>query len=407
MNETSHSLGEDYIRLSYQVDQLLKEKFGEETIIVDSYFGPDFGGLSIEKIDPDVLYGKIHNLRSQVKKYHLAEPLRTFLKKQLDALALLVRLALDEEISFETRVKIGLDVDVVVVKNERIEELAEETARELKQRVRSGTLTSMATQWQKRSLIKGDEVLQFALEAAQSARASTQRLLFKLPESEGVEFRAVPDAPWYAYNHYKGNFQALIEVNVKLPQSKYNVWNFVTHETYPGHQTQLVAREVAYQKGLLPAEGTIAIINTPDCTVAEGLACAGTTILSKDRPLSEEEMVNAQLGKLRQAVGINALIMLQRDGRSESEVLEYLMDQGALEENYAKARLPFMTDIMFGPYGFTYFVGGWLIREFYNAAVEANILNEFIQTIYHELHTPSTIKMRLNQLDLKIPPLFN
>lgn len=407
MNETNQSLGENYIRLAYQVDQLMKKKFGADTIIVDSYFGPDLSNLSVEKVDPDSLLDKIQTQQSQVKKSLFAEPMYTFFKKQLDALALLVRYALGEEISFETRVNIGLDVDVQVVKSERIEELAEEAARELKQKVRKGTLTSMATRWQKASLIKGDAILQFALEAAESARASTQRVLFELPESEGVEFRAVPDAPWYAYNYYKGNFQALIEVNVKLPQSKYGVWSFVTHETYPGHQTQLVAYEVAYQKGTLPVEGTIAVINTPECTIAEGIACAGMTILSKDRPLSEGEMLNSQLGKLRQAVGINALVMLQRDRRSESEVLDYLMDQGALEEDYAKARLPFMTDIMWGPYGFTYFVGGWLIREFYNAAVEANIHTDFIQTVYHELHTPSTIKARINQLGLKIPPLIN
>ena len=328
---------------------------------------------------------------------------RTFLTLQIEAMMLLLRLTFDEPISFKQRVRTGLDVEPVVIRSERVEELSEQAFRMLRRKELKDDLTTMAARWRKRDLVTGSSTIKLAEEAAETARQSTQRILFPLPETESVEFKAVEDAPWLAYNHYKGKYHALIEVNIKLPQSKSGIWGWVCHETYPGHQTQLVSRELGYHRGEFGVEATIAIINTPDCTIVEGLANTGTLILSQERPLSEAEQITAQLGKLRRVVGINALVMLNQQERSEKEVLEYLMDYGALEEEYAKARLPFMTDPMWAPYGFTYFIGSWLVKGFFTAAQEAGVVNEFVQALYHELHTPTTLKERITQLDLKLP----
>ncbi|MFW9831557.1 MAG: hypothetical protein ACFFD8_07255, partial [Candidatus Thorarchaeota archaeon] len=150
-------------------------------------------------------------------------------------------------------------------------------------------------------------------------------------------------------------------------------------------------------------EATIAIINTPDCTIAEGLADAGPDILTSERPLTEPELVTTKLLQLRRAVGINALVMLHQKQLEEKEVLAYLKDLGGYEDEYAQARMPFMMDPMWGPYGFTYFVGAWLVKGFYKAAQEANLIKDFVKALYHELHTPSTLKTRIQDLDLKLP----
>lgn len=397
------SIGESYIFLAHQLDGFIKRILGNKTIVVDSYFGPPISSDTSRIVDPDELLGSLKHLQSRIRAEVKSEPRRTFLLRQLDAMILLLRLALNEPITFEQRVRVGLDIEPVVIRSERVEELQEQAFRVLRRKEMSTSLASMAKQWRRRALTEGSEVVTLAKEAASEARRLTQQLLFKLPETEQVEFRSVKDAPWLAYNHYKGNYRALIEVNVKLPQSKYGLWGWVCHETYPGHQTQLVSRELGYSRGELDVEATIAVINTPDCTIAEGLANTGTSILSQERPLSEAELITAQIGKLRRAVGINALVMLNQQGQSEKEVLDYLMDYGALEEEYAKARIPFMTDQMWAPYGFTYFVGAWLVKGFYNAAQEAGMINEFVQALYHELHTPTTLKGRIAQLDLKLP----
>jgi hypothetical protein len=347
----------------------------------------------------------LHRLQKTVQTSVTEEPRRTFLAKQIGAMALLVRFALEERITFEERVRIGLDVDIVTVRSERIEELQEEALRALLRTEQKANLATMAMRWRKRSQTTGDEVVALAQEAAKRARRSTQRVLFELPETEEVEFRSISDAPWSAYHHYQGNYHGLIEINVKLPRSKYGLWAWVTHETYPGHQTQLVAREFGYTRGDLDLEATAAIINTPDCTIAEGLADSGTRILEAEHSPSEGEQIGESLAELRRAVGINALVMLQHQKRSETETLGYLVDAAALEEEYAKAQMQFMTDTVWGPYGFTYFVGGWLVRSFFEAARAANLLDEFVQVLYRELHTPSTLKSRILGLGLKLPPI--
>ena len=403
MESEVYDLGEEYIRLAFKLDYYLRDQLGDDTIIVDCYFGPPSLKPEKEKVDPDNLMKSIRKLRGIVTKQVRENPRRTYLVKQLDAMTLLVKFGLGESISFEERVKTGLDIDAVVISAERVEELSEQADRALRKEVMKGDLTSMATRWRKRAMTTGTEIIPLAQDAAADARRATEQLLFKLPAQETVEFRAVSEAPWSAYNYYQGNYRAIIEINIELPRSKYSIWKWVTHETYPGHQTQLVQQEFGFHQGSHNLEATIAIINSPECTIAEGIAEAGSDILHAARPLTRSESVSTYLLQLRRAVGINALGMLHKDQRSESEVTGYLQDLGAYEEAYAKARLPFMTDPMWGPYGYTYLVGAWLVRGFYKAAKEAHLSDEFIKTVYHETHTPSTLKARISDLKLKLP----
>ncbi|MFX1318054.1 MAG: hypothetical protein ACFE9D_00025 [Promethearchaeota archaeon] len=403
MTQNLSEIGETYIYLGFKIDHFLKQEIGPDTIIVDSYFGPS--ELKPEKsvVDPDGLLSLIKRFQVNVKKQIRDEPRRSYLLRQSDALKLLVQYGLEEPVTFQERVKIGLNVDVVTISSERIDELTEQASRALRNEVLTGDLTSMATRWRNRAMTKGAEIIPLAEEVALEARKATQKLLFTLPEQEGVEFRAIDEAPWSAYNHYQGNYRAIIEINIALPRSKYTIWKWVTHETYPGHQTQLVQQESGYHSGTHNLESTIAIINTPECTIAEGLAEAGTDILSSVRPLTKPETVSNYLMQLRRAVGINALVMIQQEQRSELEVVDYLKDMGAYETAYAEARIPFMTDSIWGPYGYTYLVGAWLVQGFYSAAQEANLLDEFIKALYFESHTPSTLKTRISNLDLKLP----
>jgi hypothetical protein len=399
------AIGMEYVVLAHQLDGYMKKTLGDETTVVDAYFGPSLPDEAHRAVDPDDLLGALRSLHKRARTEVSEEPRRTYLARQLDAMLLMAKLGLEEEVTFQERVRTGLDAEIVMVQSERIEELQEEASRALQRTEPKADLATMAMRWRKRSQATGAEIVELAREAARNARESTQRLLFEFPETEEVEFRAVDDAPWGAYHHYQGNYHALIEINTSLPKSKYGVWGWVTHETYPGHQTQGVARELGYNRGDLGAEATVAVINTPDCTLAEGLADSGTRILTAEHPLSRGERTSEALGDLRRAVGINALVMLQQQKRSETEVLDYLVDAGALEKEYAKPQMRFMADAVWGPYGFTYFVGGWLVRNFFEAAREADLLDEFVRALYKELHTPSTLKTRIRELGLKLPPI--
>ena len=100
--------GEEYIRLAFQLDHYLKTQLGDNTIIVDCYFGPPNLKPEKKKVDPDNLMKSIRQLRESVKSQIRENPRRTYLIKQLDAMTLLVKYGLGENVSFEERVKTGL-----------------------------------------------------------------------------------------------------------------------------------------------------------------------------------------------------------------------------------------------------------------------------------------------------------
>ncbi|MFW9831944.1 MAG: hypothetical protein ACFFD8_09215, partial [Candidatus Thorarchaeota archaeon] len=242
-------ISEQYVLLAFLVEQVLKLEKGEDLVVVDSYFGPIECKPKNRVVDPDSLQSSLNLFCKDVQRGIDEEPRRTYLIKQTHALELLLRFALEERVTFSERVKMGLDVDVVTVPSERIEELTDQVVRALRKHVHKGDLTSMATRWRKKEMTTGPEIIPLAQDVAAEARRATQKVLFELPETESVVFRAVTESPWSAYNYYQGNFQAIIEINTNLPRSKYTLWHWVTHETYPGHQTQLVQRESEYYQG--------------------------------------------------------------------------------------------------------------------------------------------------------------
>ena len=165
------SVGGEYIQLAFQVNRFLKETLGENTIIVDSYFGPKISDELKHPINPDDLIKSLTVLQDKVRKDVQKEPRRTFLVKQLDAMILLVNFTLEEGVTFEQQVRVGLDIEPVTIKSERIEELHEEAVRALQRKERKADLATMATRWRKRALVTGNEVVTLAQESAAEARS--------------------------------------------------------------------------------------------------------------------------------------------------------------------------------------------------------------------------------------------
>ena len=54
-----NEIGEEYIRLAFQVEYFLKAQIGDDTIVVDSYFGPPEFKPTKQTVDPDSLLNSI------------------------------------------------------------------------------------------------------------------------------------------------------------------------------------------------------------------------------------------------------------------------------------------------------------------------------------------------------------
>ncbi|MEZ5321970.1 MAG: hypothetical protein R2698_07860 [Microthrixaceae bacterium] len=109
--------------------------------------------------------------------------------------------------------------------------------------------------------------------------------MFGLPDGEEVAFELVTDKPYSGFNFYRGDFRSLVTINTDLPVLSTAIAHLVAHEAYPGHHTEGCHKE----QGLLRRQGrveqTIALIGTPSCLLAEGLADLGLEVLVGEHPL--------------------------------------------------------------------------------------------------------------------------
>jgi hypothetical protein len=206
------------------------------------------------------------------------------------------------------------------------------------------------------------------------------RAAFTLPESESTEFTVVTDAPWNAFNDYRGAFRSHVSLNAAGAHGLSAVPILATHEAYPGHHTERCVKDAHLVRALGRAEHAIALVNTPQCLVAEGTAEQALTILLNERwgewntrlladiGIDIDGVTGARLWELtRSLLGVrqDAALMLHARGAGEDDVVAYLRRWMLLDEAQARHAVRFLTHPLWRAYTTTYaegsrLVGAWL-----------------------------------------------
>lgn len=209
------------------------------------------------------------------------------------------------------------------------------------------------------------------------------RARFPLPPGESFEVGLVSDKPWGAYNWYLGDFRSRIDVNTDLPIGITRLADMLAHEGYPGHHTELAIKEsrLVREKGWI--EHTVAILNSPSCVVAEGIATRALSILIPDDELvawyADELFPRAGLGHLdaqreraidnasRKLSGVsgNAAFLLYDQNADESEIMDYIQRYGLSSEEEAGKAMDFLKYAR--SYVFTYHYGGEMLDALFAA----------------------------------------
>jgi hypothetical protein len=149
------------------------------------------------------------------------------------------------------------------------------------------------------------------------------------------------------------------------------------------------------------------LINTPGCIISEGIASlAEEVLLGADGIIpfrhehvypaagitvdsDQEAAIRAAAAALK-AVPANAALMLHADGRSEADVLSYLMRYGLVTEQSARKRLEFISDPLWRAYIFTYHAGYDLLGAWLDAGMPDERQARF-RTLLTEQVYPSVI----------------
>jgi hypothetical protein len=97
--------------------------------------------------------------------------------------------------------------------------------------------------------------------------------------------------------------------------------------------------------------------------------------------------------------GINAAILLNDEGKSVEEAIEYLINRGYRTREAAEASISFISPTtktgkinLFAPYIFTYFIGRRdFVHPSFLKAVQKDVLPEFFKTIYMNPYSGSSV----------------
>jgi hypothetical protein len=243
-----------------------------------------------------------------------------------------------------------------------------------------GSIADRYIAWRESQVVPADRLREAVSSLAEDLRERTKRL-FGLPEGEHVDFELVTNQPWSGFNYYLGGLQSRVAINVDLPVLSIGLGHLVAHEAYPGHHPEHSRKEVGLVRRRHHLEETIALVGTPQCLLAEGLADFGLEVVVGPRP---ESMVASHLrplgiaydadlvaqvtvaGETLNAVRGNAALLLHDQGKDEADVIEYLARWGLMSRPRAVKAVSFLADPTWRAYVFCYVEGLPLCRRFVN-----------------------------------------
>ncbi|NTU56628.1 MAG: hypothetical protein HGA79_10305 [Anaerolineales bacterium] len=404
MTQDDKRLAEEYIRLGLALDEYLPG-------YVDSFFGPQAwqalakkdGKLPLQNLTERT--ARLANDISQAEGLEVQR--KDFLARQVTAMQMSLRLFAEEKIPLAEEVSALYNVQPGWVNESNFEE----AHREFDQLLPPGnSLTERRQEWNRSLEIpveKAKELVPFVVEKLQAIA----RRKFDLPDNETFTLEWVSDKPWAAYNWYLGDFRSTIQINADLPIRINSLTDLIAHEGYPGHHTELSIKEdrLIRQKGY--DEHTIALLNSPSCVVAEGIATSALKTALPDDELEDwyrEELlpragmshidsrrmmqINKASEKTNGIMG-NVSFMLYDQQKGVEEAEQYLRRYTLATEQVIQHLIRFISEPLSRSYVFTYDMGYNLLEELFAHKDRG----EYFKRLLEEPVTPSQIRAWIKQ----------
>jgi hypothetical protein len=393
-------LSREYISLAFGIERVFPG-------FVDAYFGPPevkemiFAGDAPERA---ALLARAQELGEAIATADLLDSRRAFLAAQVTAMVTVCRKLAGEDVDYRDEVRSLFDIEPAFTS----EAVFDGAIAELDELLPGdGDVRERMIAWRAGYAIDTEAARRMIdLIAAETRRRTLE--IVALPESEGFEVTFVQDKPWSGYNWYLGDYRSKIEVNTDLPIHAHELTALIAHEGYPGHHTEHALKEQILYRDHGYGEHAIQLINTPECVISEGIATLAESIVFPEGegarwqaehlyPLAgltgdpEREARIARARAALRAVSGNAALLLHHEGRSEDEVLAYLMRFALRSETEARQSLRFLANPLWRAYTFTYHVGRELLGRWIEAAPAAERASRFRLLLVGQV-TPSRVR---------------
>ena len=383
----------EYVLLAFRMDKAIR-KFTESRF-VDYYYGPPEWKAEAEAEKPaDELVRDAMALEDTLAEQGFEAHRATYLEKQVGALETVCRKLNGETFSLEEEVQRCFDIYPELIPESQFEQglaLLDEALPGV------GNLPDRLQGWRNRYQLvqeKSGLLLKFMQRAIVEALRRTQTFV-NLPADEGIEVQMVSDKVYMGENWYLGNYRSRVELNTDLPTDLNGLLDFMCHEGYPGHHTEFVLKEqhLYRERGYL--EQSILTIISPQSVISEGIATSACEMIfspeEAEQWLAEHIYPEAgiepdaiDIAKLRKAlelveypVGGNAAFLLH-EGRSDDEVMQYLIKYSLLPDEDALKYLEFLKVPFQQAYIFTYFYGRQLMKPWLQRPDRLTVFRRFL-----------------------------
>lgn len=325
-----------------------------------------------------------------------------FLTAQLTALERTARRLAGEAVTFRTEVACYFGVEIesgdpdrYAAAHDAIAELVGGT----------GALPPRLEEFTARNAVPPEKLLRCVQAVSDGLRAVVAPR-FDLPESEHVEYHVVEGAPWNAFNRYLGGFRSEVALNAVAGQSLAGLPVLVTHESYAGHHTEHCLKEAGLVGQRGQVEQTIALVNTPQCLMAEGAAELAldvtlgpgwgewtSALLADEGVRVEGALVERLLTAVRELLPVrqDALLMAHDQAVDVETVIEHVRRWMLLPRERAERVVTFLLDPLWRAYTVTYVEGARLVGAWL-AAGPAGRLDDRFATLLREPLLPSALR---------------
>lgn len=381
LEKRMNKVAENYVKLILKVGIF-------DPDYVDAYYGPqEWKPNNVEKIKADTtsiqkLYDESGSLLDSLEvlskeKASELEVLRyKYLYKQLLAVRARIFMLAGGKFSFDDEVKNLYDASAPTHSPEFFSAIIEELDRIVPGQ---GDLNDRLTKYKSSFIVPVDKLDKVFSAAIKECRQRTLEHI-KLPQNENFKVEYVPDAPWGAYNWYKGNSFSVIQVNTKLPVYIDRAVDLAAHEGYPGHHVYNALLEQKMVKEHGWKEFTVYPLFSPQSLIAEGSANYGINVAFPGQqrikfekevlfPLAGLDPATADLyykiselqGKLTYAGNEAARFYI--DGKfSREQAKQWLMKYSIMNEERAEQRMRFIDK--YRSYVVNYNLGQDIVKDY-------------------------------------------
>ncbi len=350
---------ERYVRLALRIEKVFQTRYKRR--FIGYYYGPAAWKAEEEAAPAaspaDLL--SLANALSEALPAQQLEPHRAaFLAKQLLALETICRVLCGETFALEEEAQRCFDIQITWTPEAQFEQVLSLGEAMLPGQ---GSLFERMQALQRRYALPPEKfaLLLPLLRAGLAEARRRTRALLALPDEEEATVEGVTNRPGnLAFSNYLGGYRSQIEFNQDARVPLYRLLEIMSHEGYPGHHVEAVLkeRELYQERGY--TEQALDLMLGPQAVISEGLGVlAPSSIFTADEeqdwlaehvyPAAGIEPVALnwedvrQVSELPLAVQKNAAFLL-RDGRSDQEVIQYLMRYLMITEEETQPMLVYL-----------------------------------------------------------------